>query len=507
MSAQRSAVLEVKNLGKSFGSVQALLDVNLEIYDSEIHAILGQNGAGKSTLVKLITGLYPTSSASGEIFLNNKRIQLKSVSDARKKGLAYVPQEIEIVDNLTVAENIFAGQISSQGKIFSLNKMFALAQELNKKYSFGLPVRAFAAGLSTAQRQTVMIARALASNPSVLLLDEPTTSLSKDDAATLARNLISLKKNKVTMIYITHRIPEVLALCDRATVLRDGKVALKLDKAELRPEKIITAMIGHTIENKDQVAKTNRVLTVLLELRKVSVPSSNPQQVALHDVNFELRDGEILGLAGLVGSGRSEILSAIAGRSALSGTFKVGNQVISAPSPRKMRKLGIVILTEDRKREGLLFNLNLVRNVIAGSTEKFTNFGLVKVKQEFREASKSMESLAVKTRSYLAEPAHLSGGNQQKLLLARALTSSPRILLLDEPTKGVDVGARQEIYQIIRRIKETGTGIVVVSSDLDELLLLSDRVVVVANGTTVDEFVKGEGDEARVLRFGTGLLK
>jgi ABC-type sugar transport system ATPase subunit len=229
--------------------------------------------------------------------------------------------------------------------------------------------------------------------------------------------------------------------------------------------------------------------------------------VALHDVNFELRDGEILGLAGLVGSGRSEILSAIAGRSPFSGILKVGNKEISNPSPKKMREMGIVILTEDRKREGLLFNLNLVRNVIAGSTEKFTKFGLVKVRQEFREASRSMDTLAVKTRSYLAEPAHLSGGNQQKVLLARALTSSPRILLLDEPTKGVDVGARQEIYQIIRRIKESGTGIIVVSSDLDELLLLSDRVVVVANGTTADQFARGEGDEARVLRFGTGLLQ
>lgn len=507
MSTQRSSVLEVKNLGKSFGNVQALMGVNLEIYDSEIHAILGQNGAGKSTLVKLITGLYPTASATGEILLNNKKIQLKSVSDAREKGLAYVPQEIEIVDNLTVAENIFAGQISSLGKIFSLNKMITFAEELNKKYSFGLPVRAIAAGLSTAQRQTVMIARALASNPSVLLLDEPTTSLSKDDAATLARNLISLKKNKVTMIYITHRIPEVLALCDRATVLRDGKVALKLDKSELSPEKIITAMIGHSIENRDQVSRSKVVQNVLLELSKVSVPSSNPQQVALHDVTFDLRDGEILGLAGLVGSGRSEILNAIAGRSTFSGSLKVGNIKIETPTPRRMRELGIVILTEDRKREGLLFNLNLVRNVIAGSTERFSNFGLVKVKQELKAASKSMESLAVKTRSYLAEPAQLSGGNQQKVLLARALTSSPKILLLDEPTKGVDVGARQEIYQIIRRIKESGTGIIVVSSDLDELLLLSDRVVVVANGSTVDEFSRGEGDEARVLRFGTGLLK
>jgi ABC-type sugar transport system ATPase subunit len=249
------------------------------------------------------------------------------------------------------------------------------------------------------------------------------------------------------------------------------------------------------------------VHNVLLALKGVSVPSSNPQQVALNNVNFELRDGEILGLAGLVGSGRSEILSAIAGRSAFSGSLKVGNQEITSPSPKKMRDRGIVILTEDRKREGLLFNLNLVRNVIAGSTEKFSKFGLVQMKDEYEEAFRSMESLAVKTRSYLAEPAQLSGGNQQKVLLARALTSAPKILLLDEPTKGVDVGARQEIYQIIRRIKDSGTGIIVVSSDLDELLLLSDRVVVVANGTTVDEFAKGEGDEARVLRFGTGLLQ
>jgi ABC-type sugar transport system ATPase subunit len=326
VSSQTSAVLEVKKLGKNFGNVQALVGVDLEIYDSEIHAIVGQNGAGKSTLVKLITGLYPTNSATGEIYLNGKRVQLKSVSDARKKGLAYVPQEIEIVDNLTVAENIFAGQISSLGRVFSLARIFNLAEELNKKYSFGLPVRAITAGLSTAQRQTVMIARALASNPSVLLLDEPTTSLSKDDAATLAQNLINLKKNKVTMIYITHRIPEVLALCDRATVLRDGKVALKLEKSELIPEKIITAMIGHSIENKNQVSKSQSVYNVLLELKRVSVPSVNPQQVALHDVNFELRDGEILGLAGLVGSGRSEILSAIAGRSPFSGILKVGNK-------------------------------------------------------------------------------------------------------------------------------------------------------------------------------------
>jgi ribose transport system ATP-binding protein len=251
MTNERLAVLEVRNLGKSFGNVEALKGVNLEIFDSEIHAVLGQNGAGKSTLVKLMTGLYPTSSAEGEIHLNQRKIELKSVADARKQGLAYVPQEIEIVDNLTVAENIFAGQIPNKNGMFSLNHILNLAEELNEKYSFGLPVQALAAGLSTAQRQTVMIARALASNPSVLLLDEPTTSLSKDDAATLAKNLLNLKKNKVTMIYITHRIPEVLSLCDRATVLRDGQVALKLERYEFSPEKIITAMIGHALDSKE----------------------------------------------------------------------------------------------------------------------------------------------------------------------------------------------------------------------------------------------------------------
>ena len=507
MTKRKMAVLEVKNLGKSFGNVEALKGVNLEIFESEIHAVLGQNGAGKSTLVKLITGLYPSSSAVGEIHLNQKRIELKSVSDARKQGLAYVPQEIEIVDNLTVAENIFAGQIPNKNGMFSLKNILSLAEELNQKYSFGLPVNALAVGLSTAQRQTVMIARALASNPSVLLLDEPTTSLSKDDAATLAKNLINLKKNQVTMIYITHRIPEVIALCDRATVLRDGQVTLKLERSEFSAEKIITAMIGHALETNDSFSNKQTFSKVLLEMKNISVPSSNPQQVALHHVTFQLRDGEILGLAGLVGSGRSEILNAIAGRSAFSGSLKVGNQDITSQNPKKMRDIGVVILTEDRKREGLLFNLNLVRNVIAGSTEKLTRFGIVQMKNEYEEASRSMESLAVKTRSYLAEPAQLSGGNQQKVLLARALTASPKILLLDEPTKGVDVGARQEIYQIIRRIKNSGTGIIVVSSDLDELLLLSDRVVVVANGTTVDEFVRGEGDEARVLRFGTGLIQ
>ena len=251
-------VLQVENLSKSFGNVDALKNVNLTFFEGEIHAVLGQNGAGKSTLIKLLTGLYETTSASGKLTLNGAQIELKSVSDALKKGIGYVPQEIEIVDTLTVAENIFAGNLPTTNKVFSLNHVIELASELVEKYELNLPVSDFAVGLSTAQRQTTMIARALACNPSILLLDEPTTSLSKEDAQNLAKTMIKLREKNVTMIYITHRIPEVLNLCDRATVLRDGQVALELTKKEFSSESIISAMSERIYPKRREPLKTQK---------------------------------------------------------------------------------------------------------------------------------------------------------------------------------------------------------------------------------------------------------
>jgi ABC-type sugar transport system ATPase subunit len=501
------SVLQVKDLSKSFGNVDALRKVNLNFFEGEIHAVLGQNGAGKSTLIKLITGLYETSSASGTLILNGDEIQLHSVSDARQKGIGYVPQEIEIVDTLTVAENIFAGNLPTNKGVFSHNNILKLAQELVDKYELNLPVGVFAASLSTAQRQTTMIARALASNPAILLLDEPTTSLSKEDAQTLAKTMVGLRDKNVTMIYITHRIPEVLNLCDRATVLRDGQVALELSKSEFSTEKIISSMIGKSL-NKDNT-ESHKVITGrnILTLEDIHVPRRGPQSVSLSNVNLTVREGEILGLGGLVGSGRTEVLDLISGRTSLaSGKITLSGEVIVGANPQKMRDRGIIYLTEDRKREGLLFNLNLIKNTTAGSLNLFSKFGLLDERKESEIAVAAMKSLTVKTNSYAAEPSHLSGGNQQKVLLARALISKPKILLLDEPTKGVDVGARQEIYEVIRRIQASGTSVIVVASDLDELLSLANRVVVMAGGKSVDEFERVDGDEARILKFGTGVL-
>lgn len=501
------SVLQVIDLSKSFGNVDALRNVNLNFFEGEIHAVLGQNGAGKSTLIKLLTGLYETSSATGSLILNGSEIHLNSVSDALQKGVGYVPQEIEIVDTLSVAENIFAGNLPTVNGVFSNNHVLKLAQELVDKYEINLPVSDFASTLSTAQRQTTMIARALASNPAILLLDEPTTSLSKEDAQILAKTMMGLRDKNVTMIYITHRIPEVLNLCDRATVLRDGLVALELTKEQFSPEKIINAMIGKSL-NKDKSESFSKITGKnILTLKNVFVPRKGPQSVSLEDINLELREGEILGLGGLVGSGRTEVLDIISGRTPLtSGQIILNGEVIVGTNPQKMRDRGVIYLTEDRKREGLLFNLNLIKNSTAGSLKLFSKFGLLDERKESEIAIAAMKSLTVKTNSYVAEPSHLSGGNQQKVLLARALISKPKILLLDEPTKGVDVGARQEIYEVIRRIQSAGTSVIVVASDLDELLSLANRVVVMANGKSVDEFERADGDEARILKFGTGVL-
>jgi ABC-type sugar transport system ATPase subunit len=498
-------IFEVQNLSKSFGSVDALSNVNLTFYKGEIHAILGQNGAGKSTLVKLLTGVHQTSTASGTLLLKNQPISLKSVADALEQGIGYVPQEIELVDNLTVAENIFAGRLPTHRGIFTYADMNRRAQDLLEKYDLNLPFTAFAATLGAAQRQMVMIARALAFEPSILLWDEPTTSLSTEDAQALSRTLISLRKRGVTMIYITHRIPEVMTLCDRATVMRDGKVAITLPKEEMNPEKIITSMVGAYAAPISSAVTDFGERKVVLQAQNLSAPALGPQSIAVHDVDFDLREGEILGIGGLVGSGRSELLKALAGIIPSTGTLTIDGANISRRTPNIMRRLGVHLMTEDRKREGLLFNLNLIQNVTAGSLSMFSKMGIVNNAREEEIAIDLMHSLSVKTISYLADPHQLSGGNQQKLLLARILVESPQILLLDEPTKGVDVGARQEIYRIIRHLQDSGKSIIVVSSDLEELLMISERIIVLSMGKKVDEFIKNDGSEARILQASTGI--
>jgi ribose transport system ATP-binding protein len=494
-------LLETHGLGKQFSGVQALQDVDFRVQPGHIHALVGQNGAGKSTLVKILNGVYATGSYEGVVRLGEAVVRFSSPADARAYGIAYVPQELQVLENLSIAENIFVGQTGLQRKAFvRFAELNARAAGLLNRLGVSLNPRAPLATLSAAQKQLVMIARALATEPSVLMLDEPTAALSVHETDRLFLIFERLRREGVTMILITHRIPEVLILADWATVLRDGRIVAEIPRAEFHEDAIVAAMVGRRMDllfpHHDAATNTDE----LLRVEHLRIPRAGGAADIASDVSLTVRRGEVLGLAGLVGSGRTEVLSAIYGRIAHEGRIYVDGQPVVVRRPADALRVGIAMLTEDRKNAGLLFNLPLGQNITLGNLRMFARHGVIDRDRENQTARASMQAFDIKASSFRAEVAHLSGGNQQKALLARVLVRTPKVLLLDEPTKGVDVGTKREIYRIILQLADRGMGLIVVSSELPELLGLCDRYVVLSNGVVVDEFAKGEGGEERILQ-------
>jgi ABC-type sugar transport system ATPase subunit len=493
--------IEARAVSKSFGGVRALRDVSVRVRRGETHALLGQNGAGKSTLVKILNGVHPAGTYTGALYLDGTEIHFDSPADARRKGVAYVPQEIEVVPQLTVAENIFAGQTSlGKGVLVDRRALQRSAQALLGEIGIAIDPDARLAHLTAAQRHLVMIARALSTRPGVLMLDEPTASLSSTEVDKLLELLVGLKRRGATILYISHRLAEVLSICDRATILKDGAVACELAREEFTADVFIQRMSGQKARalypQRSAPPKREPVLTV----NGLSMPRRFGMNRSLTDVSFSLQPGEILGLAGLLGSGRSEILGALYGSLAHSGTVAVAGSAAGSHSPAAARALGIELVTEDRKHTGLLFNLPAGQNVTIGNLAAVTRGGVIEKGRETHVALERMRALNVKARSPAASVAHLSGGNQQKLLFARALLGKPRILLLDEPTKGVDAATRQEIYRLMSELADAGVALIVASSEIEEVIGLADRCLVVAGGRIVDTFMRGEGGEERVLR-------
>jgi len=494
-------VIECRGIVKSFSGVQALRGVDVSVRPGEIHALLGQNGAGKSTLVKILNGVHADGSFTGEIRVNGELVRFASTSEARAHGVGYVPQEIEVLEQLTVAENVFAGQTGlGKGLLVRQRALEARTRELFRDLGLAIDPRALVASLTSAQRHLVMIARALSFSPRVLMLDEPTASLSGAEVDRLFAVLRRLREQGRTMIFITHRLPEVLAICDRATVLRDGRVAAEIERADFDADRFIFAMSGQRLQRLYPHHDAPPPGKPLLTVRHLSVAGRFGVNRGVSDVSFEVRPGEILGLAGLLGSGRTEILHAIYGRIPFSGEIVLDGQSVPIRKARDARRAGIALLTEDRKQDGLLFNLPVGANITIGNLGPLSANGMVRADREKSAVLASMRALNVKARSPQASVAHLSGGNQQKLLFARVLMSAPRILLLDEPTKGVDAGTRHEIYRLIVDLAETGVALIVVASELEEVIGLADRCLVIADGRVVDEFARAEGSEDRVLR-------
>lgn len=494
---QADAALEVRGVTKSFGATRALSDVSMVVAAGTIHGLLGQNGAGKSTLVKIMTGIYTHGSFEGTVLIRGFEVDFDRPQDARRLGIGYVPQEIDVAEHLSVTENVLAGHLSS-GLLFRRKRADRVCADVLARLGLHVSPRAIVATLSAAQRQLLMVARALALDPAVLVLDEPTTSLDDSEAAALGQVLIGLQHTGLAVLYITHRVPEVLAICGSATVLRDGRVVEELAGESLTATRIVTGMAGRVIKNLFP-GRNYAPQETVMSVRGLSVRPVGATAARVTEVGFNLHRGEILGIAGLLGSGRSELLSAVYGAVPRSGTVSVGAHLIRPGHPRFARESGIAMVTEERKREGLLFNLSVLSNITLGSMEKVSVRGLIRGATERKVGREVIGNLQVKTPRLTSSVEHLSGGNQQKLLIGRALLSGPGIVLLDEPTKGVDVGTRQQIYRVMGSLADQGISLIVISSELDELLGMCDRFLILAAGHLVDEFVKGQGGETRIL--------
>ena len=492
--------LSFKAVLKRFPGVLALDRVTLHIEKGECHALIGENGAGKSTLGKILAGVYTAD--AGEIQLGGNIIAPANPLEARRLGIAMVHQELAFCPNLSVAENLCLGDLPRKAGFVSRSRMRLVARQMLDEIEADLPVDAPISELTTGQEQMVQIAAAIGLNAQVIVMDEPTSSLSARESEHLFHLLAQLKKKGITVIYVSHRMEEIFRLCDRVSVLRDGRhVATEATQAT-SPERVVQQMIGRelVVSNPTHVAKP--LGNEMLRVENWSSPGK------FQSVRFALHAGEILGLGGLVGAGRSEVAKAIAGLDAeRSGRlFVQGNEVV-IESPQDALRAGIGFLPEDRKRQGLVLTMNCRENTSLAALPELSTAGFVRSREEHALAQQYAEKLRVKTPSMNAPISGLSGGNQQKIALAKWLARQCKILIVDEPTRGVDVGAKSEIHQLLDQLACEGTAILLISSELPELMNLSRRIIVLREGAQVGELSREGFSQPALMRLMAGLQK
>jgi rhamnose transport system ATP-binding protein len=489
-------VLQIRHVSKSFDTTQALDDVSLDLYPGEIHALMGENGAGKSTLIKIMTGVYHAD--DGEMLLDGKPIRVSNSVDAQVFGIAAIYQEPMVYPDLNVAENIFISH-RSQGAIVNWRKMYQDAEKILAELDVKLDVRMPARGLTLAAQQTIEIAKAISLNVRVLIMDEPTASLSAHEVEQLFKLARSLRDQGVSILFISHRMEEVFEIADRVTVFRDGRWISTLPRAEVTRERAIRDMVGREIE--DFFAKREGQRGELL----MAVRDLNKEN-AFSGINFEVFGGEVLGFAGLVGSRRTDVGLALFGvEPADSGEITLNGKAEKIRSPEQALSLGIAYMTEDRRQIGLTMSMSITSNISLPMLHQYlSRFGLIQRGKEDATAEHYRERLSIRTPSVLQPVAMLSGGNQQKVMLSKWLNARPRILILDEPTRGIDVGAKAEVHQIINELASQGLGIILISSDMPEILAMSDRILVMREGRQMGIFTRQEATQEIVLTAAMG---
>ena len=490
-------LLQVKNLCKQFPGVRALHEVSLALLPGEVLAVIGENGAGKSTLMKILAGIQPPD--AGYILLDGKPVEIDSIRTASKLGIALIHQELNLADNLDIGANIYLGREPTAWGMIKRKEIDRDAAALMKKVGLDFHPRTLVRNLSVGQQQMVEIAKALSVDSRILIMDEPTSSLSQRETDHLYKVIHELRADGVSIIYISHRLGEVYDLADRVVVLRDGQNAGDLAKEEISHDRMVKLMVGREFST-DREYKARPIGEEVLRVSGLVTPAY-PQ----HALSFSVRAGEIVGIGGLVGAGRTELLQTLFGVApALGGTVMVEGKTIALNSPRDAIDAGMALVPEDRKGQGLIVEMSVRENCSLASLKRDGRHGLLNHAREKEICGEMVSKLNIKTPSERQLCQLLSGGNQQKVVLGKWLAMKPRILLLDEPTRGIDVGAKREIYRLMEALAETGVAIVFVSSEMEEVIHLPDRALILHEGMLRGELAHDELTEEAVMHLATG---
>jgi D-xylose transport system ATP-binding protein len=497
--------LEMRNIAKSFPGVRALDGVSFDLHRGEIHALVGENGAGKSTLIKVLGGVYPHPEYGGEILIEGGHQRFANVRDAENAGIAVIYQELSLVRDMTVGENIFLGREPARFGMIRWDELYrrarSLLDDLHLPIDPHIPVRLLGIG----QQQLVEIAKALSHDAQVLVLDEPTAALTDSEVETLFGILQSLRERGVGMIYISHKLDEVFRISDRITVLRDGKTVGTNPTSQWTESQVIARMVGREVGDIFPVVAHEKG-EVVFEARNITVTDPDAHKRLVDNFSFSVRSGEVLGIAGLMGAGRSDLLMAIFGAhtGVVSGEVQLEGKRVQIKTPADAIKQGIGFVTEDRKRFGLVLDQTILNNMTLAGLRQISGRFVTSIDAESAAGERAMKDLRVKAKSVFTVAGTLSGGNQQKVVLAKWLLTKPRVLFLDEPTRGIDVGAKQEIYHQISELAKSGLAIVLVSSELPEVLGLSDRIIVLHEGRKTGEFTRANATPEAVMACATG---
>jgi ribose transport system ATP-binding protein len=490
-------LLEVRNLTKSFPGVRALRDVSLGLNAGEVLAVIGENGAGKSTLMKILAGVQKPD--SGQILLDGQPVTIDSVKDALKLGIVLIHQELNLADNLDIGANIFLGREPRRLGFIDRKTIYAQSQALLDRVGLDVSPRTIVSALTIGRQQMVEIAKALSVNARILIMDEPTSSLTQHETEQLYKVVRDLRSRGMAIVYISHRLGEVKELADRVVVLRDGQFAGHLMRDEVSHDRMVKLMVGRDLSQFYQ--RTHHAPQApALEVSGLRTP-----QQPRHELSFAVRAGEIVGVAGLVGAGRTEMLQTLFGVTpALSGTIKVAGRIVTPQSPREAIRAGLALVPEDRKQQGLILEMAVRENMSLPSLRRTQHAGFLNFAAEKQTAAEMIQKLNVKTPGDRQVCQYLSGGNQQKVVIGKWLAMNPKVLLLDEPTRGIDVGAKREIYKLMEQLAQGGVAILFVSSEMEEVLGMSDRTLVMHEGKLTGELQRGELSEEAVMHLATG---